>query len=201
MTRRKKAGGILRTTAPMLVVLASLMFLLAGCESIFGPKTEASTETSEEARIVCTNGYGQTLDIYMDGNLQFTLGTSSTGTSVNNTKKIHNVTLNEHTLQGKLAGTGTVVDEQTIDVTSYTDYTYTIGTPPSINISNKYGVTLKIYMDNVYQFDLANDESRWLMDVSKTEHYLKATKASDGKEVASTSITTDENKTYSWSIT
>jgi hypothetical protein len=61
-------------------------------------------------------------------------------------------------------------------------------------------VTLKIYMDNVFQFDIQDGESRWLMDVSKTEHFLKATKASDGKEVASTSITTDENKTYTWSI-
>ena len=200
MKRRKKPGAILRTQAPVLIALSSLLLVLAGCESLFGPKTEEATETSEEARIVCTNNYGQTLDFYMDGTLQFTLGTISSGTGTNNTKKIHNVILNEHTLQGKLAGTGTVVDEQTIDVTSYTDYAYTVGAPPSIQVSNNYGVTLKIYMDKVFLFDLANGESRWIMDVSKTEHFLKAVKASDGKEVASTSITTDDNKTYSWSI-
>jgi hypothetical protein len=200
MSRKKTKGRNHHCGAGTLILIGSLVFTLGGCESLFGPKTEESTESSEEARIVCTNGYGQTLDIYMDGTLQFTLGTTTTGAGANNTKKIHNVTLNEHTLQGKLAGTVTVVDEQTIDVNTYTDYTYSIGTPPSINVSNKYGSTLKIYMDNIYQFDLANDESRWLMDISKTEHFLKATKASDSKEVASISITTDENKQYSWTI-
>jgi len=196
----KKWGEARRPTAPALAAVVGLVTLLAGGESLFGPKTEEAAETSEEARIVCTNNYGQALDIYMDGNPQFTLGTSSTGTSANNSKKIHDVSLDEHTLQGRLAGTSTVVDEQTIDVTSYTDFSFTIGAPPSINVTNKYGATLKIQMDNVFLFELANDESRSIMNVSKTEHFLKATKAVDGKEVASTTITTDDNKTYSWSI-
>jgi hypothetical protein len=200
MKSRKKQGEARPLTAPALVAVACLVLLLAGCESLFGPKTEEATETSEEARIVCLNNYGQILDIYMDGSLQFTLGTSSTGTGANNTKKIHNVSLDEHTLQGKLAGTGTTVDEQTIDVTSYADHSYTISPPPSINVGNNYGVALRISMDNVFQFELAHGESRWIMNVSKTEHFLKATKTSDGKEVASISLTTDDNKTYSWSI-
>ncbi len=129
MTSRMKKGEARRLAAPALALAAALVFLLPGCESLFGPKTEEATETSEEARIICTNDYGLILDIYMDGSLQFTLGTSATGTGANNTKKIHNVSLNEHTLQGRLAGSGTVVDEQTIDVTSYTDHAYTIGAP------------------------------------------------------------------------
>lgn len=200
MRKRKTQQSGLRTAAPVLALIATLAFLQTGCESLFGPKTEEAAQTSEEARIICTNNYGEVLDIYMDGKIQFTLGTITSGSAQNNTKKIRNVNLNEHTLQGRLTGTSTVVDEQTIDVTSYQDYPYTIGAPPSINISNRFGVTLKIYMDDVYQFDLANDESRWIMNVSKTEHFLKATKASNGKEVASTTITTDANKTYTWSI-
>jgi hypothetical protein len=196
----EKKGESRRSPTPALAAVVSLVLLLAGCESLFGPKTEEATEASEEARIICTNNYGQVLDIYMDGNLQFTLGTATTGTAADNTKKIHNVSLDEHTLQGKLAGTGTAVDEQTIDVTSYTDHSYTISAPPSINVGNNYGVALKISMDNVFLFELAHGESRWIMNVSKTEHFLKATKASDGKEVASISLTTDDNKTYSWSI-
>jgi hypothetical protein len=198
MSLRKKKGEAYRPAA--LAAVAALTLLLASCESLFGPKTEEAAETSEEARIVCINNYGQSIDIFMDGTLQFTLGTISTGVGVNNTKKIHNVTLNEHTLQGKIAGTGTVVDEQTLDVASYTDFTYTIGAPPSIQVTNNYGTALKISIDNVYLFTMENTESRWIMDITKTEHFLKAVKASDGKEVASTTITTDENKTYIWSI-
>src|SRR5512137_580022 len=126
MSLRKKKGEAHRLATPALAAVAALTLLFASCESLFGPKTEEAAETSEEARIVCTNNYGQSIDIFMDGALQFTLGTITSGTGVNNAKKIHNVTLNEHTLQGKIAGTGTVVDEQTLDVTSYTDFSYTI---------------------------------------------------------------------------
>jgi hypothetical protein len=171
-----------------------LIVLLAGCESIFGPKVEESEDDDdEEARIVVYNHYGEALDIYMDGKLQFTLNDDDD-------KKVRDVSLDEHDMEAKLAGTGTIVDDETMDITSYTDYSWTIDDPPDIVITNNYGTALKIYMDGNYQFDLAYKESRWIMDVTKAEHFLKARRADNDKEVASVTIDVDENKDYTWTI-
>jgi hypothetical protein len=55
-------------------------------------------------------------------------------------------------------------------------------------------------MDGNYQFDLVDKENRWIIDVAMGERLLKALKASDNKEVASTTINITENKDYSWII-
>ncbi len=176
------------------VLAAVLILFFAGCESLFGPKTEESTDEEEnEARIIVYNTYGETLDIYMDGKFQFTV-------EEDDDKKIRDVELDEHDLEAKLAGTGTVVDDETMDVTSYTDYSWTIDDAPDIVITNNYGTALKIYMDGDYQFNLAYKESRWIMDLTKTEHFLKARRVDNDKEVASVTIDVDENKDYAWTI-
>jgi hypothetical protein len=177
-------------------MIGILVFFCAGCESIFGPKSEESTSDSDDdiARIIVYNNYNNgSLDIYMDGAFQFTLAEDDDA-------KIKDVTLDEHDLEAKLWGTATVVDDTTIDVTAYTDYTWTIDDPPDIKITNNYGSTLKIYVDGEYKFDLENEEDRWIIDVSFGDHYLKATKASDGREVASTTIEVDGNEDYTWVI-
>ena len=179
-----------------LSLVGILVLFCAGCESIFGPKSEESTsdDDSDIARIIVYNNYNNgSLDVYMDGAFQFTLAEDDDA-------KIKDVTLDEHDLEAKLPGTATVVDDTTIDVTSYTDYTWTIDDPPDIKITNNYGSTLKIYVDGEYKFDLANEEDRWIIDVSFGDHYLKATKASDGREVASTTIEVDGNEDYTWVI-
>jgi len=179
-----------------LSLVGILVFLYTGCESIFGPKSEETTsdDDSDIARIIVYNSYENgSLDIYMDGIFQFTLAEDDDA-------KIKDVTLDEHDLKAKLTGTSTVVDETTIDVTSYTDYTWTIDDPPDIKITNNYGSTLKIYVDGEYKFDLQNEEDRWIIDVSFGDHYLRATKASDGREVASTTIEVDGNEDYTWVI-
>jgi predicted membrane-bound spermidine synthase len=195
MTRRKKPGKNFNAGVCITLSAVILIACLTSCESIFGPKTAESSDTTDtsEARIIVDNEYGQTLDIYMDGTLQFTLEDG-------NTKKIRDVSFDEHEMKAKLAGTSTVVDSQTIDVIAYQDYTYYIDDSPDIDVINQYGVTLKIYMDGNYQFDLQDEEDRWIMNVSMGEHYLKAVKASDNKEVSSTTIDVDENKDYSWTI-
>jgi hypothetical protein len=195
MKRRKKQGRNLNFSVGILIVIGILVFLLASCESIFGPKTEASTsDETEEARIIIDNESGESLDIYMDGSFQFLIEDGDS-------KKIHNVSLgNEHKLEAKIPGTATVYDSETIDVTAYTDYTWTIGDLPDIKVTNKYGKTLKIYMDGNYQFNLVDDEDRWIMNVPYGEHFLKALKDSDNKEVASTTIDVNANKDYSWVI-
>jgi hypothetical protein len=180
--------------AGISILIGILVFVLAGCESIFGPKSEEETTSEdEEARIVVTNYYQETLDIYMDGVFRFSLEDEETG-------KIRDVTLDEHDLEAKLTGTSTVVDSETVDVTAYSDYSWTIGDPPDINVINNYGVTLKIYMDNSYQFDIQDEENRWIMNVSFGEHFLKALKVSDNKEVASTTLNIKSNTDYTWTI-
>jgi len=195
MQKRKTSEKLFRGNAWLWLIMVVLTLGLTGCESIFGPKAEESTEeeTAKEARIVVTNNYGQALDIYMDGKFQFTLESEQD-------RKIRNVSLDEHKMEAKLPGTNTVVDTETVDVTGYADYAYAIDDPPDINISNNYGKPLKIYMDNVYKFDLLYKENRWIMDVSFGQHFLKAILVENNKEVASTTIDVDQNKDYTWII-
>jgi hypothetical protein len=195
MIRTRERVMSLNSSIGILVLIGILILSLISCESIFGPSSEETTEEDEdeEARIIVYNNYGEALNIYLDGEFQFLLGHKGD-------KKIHNVSLNEHELEAKRPNTNTTVDSETIDVTSYTDYTWTIDDPPDINVSNQYGKTLKIYMDDIYQFDLVDEEDRWIIDVSFGEHFLKAIKTATGQEVASTTIDIEENKDYSWVI-
>jgi hypothetical protein len=143
------------------------------------------------ARIIVNNTYSQSLDIFMDSVFQATVANGGTYT-------ITNVALQTHTMEAHLTGPGTLIDTTTIDVTATTDYTYTIDRP-DINVTNSFGETLKVYMDDVYRFDLVDGENRWLIFVSLTSHFLKATRM-DGTEVASITINVAANKDYTWTI-
>jgi len=197
MKRMRFSGMDRRWGIGTLLLIGFLIFALAGCESIFGPGSDDDDDDDddddEEARIIVTNNYDETLDIYMDGVLQFTLADDESD-------KIRDVTLDEHELEAKRAGTSTVVDDETFDVTSYTDYAWTIDDAPDIDVINNYGVALKIFMDGNYQFEIVNEEDRWIMNVSFGEHFLKAVKASDDREVASTTLNIEYNKDYAWTI-
>jgi hypothetical protein len=163
--------------------------------SWFGCKSPTSPGGAGEADVVITNDYeeGETVDIYMDGEFKFSIGFKVT-------IEIDNVSLEEHTLEAKLNATGALVDSETIEVVEYTDYYWTVDDPPDIKVINQFGKTLKIYMDGDYQFDLANEENRWIIDVAYGERFLKAFRASDGQEIASTTIRVDENTDYSWTV-
>jgi len=174
--------------------LAGLMILLAlslpGCKSNTTTTTDDTTTTAQ-ARIVVTNTYGQTLEIFMDGTSQFTLTNGNSST-------IKNVTVDTHTMEARTTA-GAVIDTTTIDVTSLTDYAYAIDRP-DIDVTNRWGETLKIYMDGTYQFTIVDDENRWLIAVPLASHFLKATRVSDDSEVASITINVTQNKDYSWTI-
>jgi len=178
-----------------LVLLGICVILSVGCESVFGPDAAEDTDDDETeiARIIITNNYDSDLDIYMDGEFQFTVLDEDS-------KKIRDVELNEHELEAKKTGTSTVVDSETIDVTAYQDYTWEITDPPDIQILNSYGIPLKIYLDGDYLFSMVDEETRWIMDLTFAKHFLKAAKVSDGREVASTTINVEENTNYSWTI-
>jgi hypothetical protein len=176
---------------PLLGMMAALASSWTSCKSNETTTTSDNTTTTV-ARILVSNTYGQTLDIYMDGTFQFAVTHRNGGT-------ITNVSIATHTMEAKLTGTATVIDTTTIDVTALTDYSYTIDRP-DINVTNGWGESLKIYMDNVYQFTLVDQENRYIIQVSLQSHFLKATRASDDKEIASTTINVTQNKKYSWTI-
>jgi TRAP-type mannitol/chloroaromatic compound transport system substrate-binding protein len=190
MREWKKTRKNWRSTVRILCVLAVLAAVWVSCKST--TSTTSTTTTTTVARILVTNTYGQTLDIYMDGTFQFTLTNKNGGT-------ITNVSIATHTMEAKIGGTTTVIDTTTVDVTSLIDYTYTIDRP-DINVTNGWGETLKIYMDNVYQFTIVDQENRYIIQVTLQSHFLKATRASNDTEVASTTLNVTQNKKYSWTI-
>jgi len=178
--------------SPYIIVgIVTLMGILA--LSLIRCKSPTSPEGKGEADIIVTNDCGETVDIYMDGVLKFALKHKWT-------IEIDNVSLGEHEIEARELTTGRLIDSDTIDVQEKIDYTWTIGAPPSIKVTNNFGKSLTIYMDGNYQFNLVDDESRWIMGVSYGERYLKAIDTSSGQEAASTTIKVDKNEDYYWTI-
>ncbi|MBN1222285.1 MAG: hypothetical protein JXB23_03500 [Candidatus Aminicenantes bacterium] len=193
--RWKKAIDHSGSVIPIMLLVCLLVFSTICCDSIFGTDEadDTTTDEDEEARIIVTNNFGESLDIYMDGTFLFSLNHDDSET-------IDDVSLDEHTLEAKKLTTTTVVASAEIDVTNYIDYSWSIDDPPDINVTNQYGHTLKVYMDGNYQFDIVDEENRWIVDVSFGERFLKANRASDGKEVASITLDISENKDYTWTV-
>ena len=190
MRNTRKMTEKLRFSLPLAGLMILLALFLPGCKSNTDTNTDEDT-TTLQARILVTNTYGQTLEIFMDGTSQLTLTNGNSGT-------IKNVSVDTHTMEARTAN-GTIIDTTTIDVTSLIDYTYAIDRP-DIDVTNRWGETLKIYLDDVYQFTIVDDENRWLIAVSLASHFLKATRLSDDTEVASITINVTQNKDYSWTI-
>ncbi|MBN1222287.1 MAG: hypothetical protein JXB23_03510 [Candidatus Aminicenantes bacterium] len=135
----------------------------------------------------------EVLDIYMDGVFQFSL-------NYKNSMEIDNVSFDTHELEAKKRGTEILLDSATIEVEEEIDYGWWIEDPADINVTNSFGETLKIYMDEIYQFDLVDEENRWIIDVSWGEHFLKALRISDGGQVASKTIDITDDLDYTWTI-
>jgi len=171
----------------ILAFAGGLMFLTFGCKSPTSPNGEG------EADIIVYSRIEDILDIYMDGALWFSI-------KYKNSIEIDNVSMGIHELQARNQKTGFIVDSETINVTEKIDYAWTIEDPADINVTNNYGQTLKIYMDDNYLFDLVDEENRWIIDVSHGEHFLKAIRANDGKQVASITLNITEDQDYSWTI-
>ncbi|MBN2206195.1 MAG: hypothetical protein JW742_02220 [Candidatus Aminicenantes bacterium] len=168
-----------------LAVLA-LIATAPGCKSPTAPD-------EGEADILVSNEVGETVDLYMDGELQFAVRDQWT-------IEIDDVELADHELVAKRAGTDVVLDATTIEVTDRVDYAWMIDDPPDIKVTNVCGQSVRVELDGVYQFDLVDDENRWIIDVAYGRRFLKACRLSDGREIASTTIAVDDNKDYEWTI-
>jgi hypothetical protein len=161
--------------------------------SWFDCKSPTSPGGAGEADILVYNDYGELLDIYLDGKFMFSI-------PFKHQIEIDNVSLEEHALEACLTSTGALIESKTIEPTEYADYSWTINNPPDINVINNSGLVLKVYLDGSYQFDLVDEENRWMMEVAFGDRFLKAVRASDEQEYASITIRVDENMKYSWTI-
>jgi hypothetical protein len=176
--RRRAAAGL----AAAAVILISIW----SCKSPTSPD-------GGEADIYVVSHWTDPVDVYMDGVFQFWL-------SYKNYAEIDNVSKKSHLMEARSQVTGEVVAQKTIEVTSMIDYSWTIEHLARINCANAFGETLKVTMDGVFQFVLADEEDRWIIDVALGEHLLSAFKTSDGKEVAAILVKVTENRDYSWTI-
>lgn len=69
----------------------------------------------------------------------------------------------------------------------------------SITVSNQYGETLDVYMDDSFQFSLDDGDEATIEDVSIGDHYLEA-KDAEGTVVSSTTMSVETDMNYSWTI-
>jgi len=175
---------------PRTLLLRSLiiMLIITGmfCKSPIAPK-------NGEADILVVNDIGQTLDIYLNGSFKYSL-------PYGHNFEIDNIALGSYKLEAMTEGTNNIMASTTLDVTQYKDYTWYIDDPADINIVNSSGINLKIYFDGSFIFDLADEENRWILDVTHGEHFISAQRASDGSTFASITLNIEEDTDYTWTI-
>ena len=156
-------------------------------------KSPTSPGGQGEADIIIYNEYGEPIDIFMDGSFKFTIQHKSH-------IELDDVSYGEYVFVAKKANENEIIDSETILVEEDIDYTWVIDDPPDIRIYNYSGEKLEIYMDGGYQFDLEEEEDRWIIDVPYGERFLLARRKSDGSQIASITINAIENTDYVWTI-
>ena len=172
------------------LLLVVFLFITGSCKSPESPD-EQPTDTTASLRI--TNDYGEAMDIYMDGVFIFVI-------NYNEVKTIEDIPFGEHEIIGYRVNTNIQLASLKIDISSAGDYAWNIDDPADINVQNISGYALSISMDDQFLFNLADEENRWILDVTHEKHFLKANKISDGSEYASITIEVTENKDYLWTI-
>ena len=190
MIRRQLLGKKFNIFCFLSLSLIFLLFFIGSCKSPESPEDETPDGT---ASIEITNDFGEAMDIYMDGIFIFVI-------DYNESKTIEDVSIGSHQLIGYRVNTTIQLASLKIEVTSSSDYIWFIDDPADIKVQNYSGYNLSIYMDDDFMFNLADEEDRWILDVTHEKHYLKANKISDGSEYASITIEVTENKDYSWLI-
>ncbi|MBN2244255.1 MAG: hypothetical protein JW755_00265 [Candidatus Aminicenantes bacterium] len=190
MLLRQLLGKKFNIFCCLTLLLLVLLFFNGSCKSPENPDDQPTDMTSS---IKITNDYGEDLDIYMDGVFIFVV-------NYNETKTIEDVATGEHELIGNRVNTNIQLASLKINISSVGEYAWNIDDPADINVQNYSGYELSIYMDDEFMFNLADEENRFILDVTQEKHYLKANKISDGSEYASITIEVTENKDYLWTI-
>jgi len=180
--------GHLGRAAGIVSVLAILALTCATCKSNSNP------DEGLAANILVTNSCGKTVDVFMDGTLQFKVDTGLTST-------ISTVPAGSHLVVAKVTETETVVHSETLEIALGYDYAFSVYGPSTITVTNSYSEILKITMDETYVGDIGIGLTQTIRRVKFGEHKLKAAKQSDGSDVATATIDVSEIKDYVWTIT
>ena len=170
-----------------LTVLALALTSFVGCKNTTGPDFF-------EVNVVAYNNSGVAVDIYLDGTFKISVEAWLSGT-------ITGVSNGTHLFDVKQKGTAILIESVPIDIKEKNEYTWYIDGPSSIKITNNSGVTLQLYSGNNHMGDLNNQESQSITDVPFGDHVLTAVRLSDQVVVATTTITVDEVKEYTWVVT
>lgn len=163
-----------------------ILCLIGACKSPYQPD-------AGEADIVIINDYGADLNIYLNGEFLYVL-------EYNRSTEIDNVAFGVYYFEARTIESDEFVDSHELDVKVRSDYAWLIDDPPDINVINEFGVDLQIFMDGEYQFEIVDEENRWILDVAYGEHLLKAIRTADGAAVASITVNVDEDADFSWTI-
>jgi hypothetical protein len=152
----------------------------------------STTPEDEQANLLVGNECGTTVDIFFNGELQFTLEDQAGST-------IFNVALGKHDLVAKWEGTEKVVATDEPEITQLSDYKWTVLSSANLTITNESGETLSIYGDGSLKGQLDNEKTNTIERIPYGEHEMEA-KKSDGTVVASSTIPVEDNIDYFWTI-
>ncbi len=170
-----------------IVLLGIFLLTSIGCKNPEGLDAEST------ANIYVSNECGVAIDVFMDGNFQFSV-------EFLYYEIIKDVTQGVHSVAANKKDTEDLVDSESVDVITSGDYWVTILSPASIKVTNEYGQNLDIYMNGDYQGELEDQDSQIFSNMPYGEHLFEAAKTIDNTFVESVIIEVIENKEYTWTI-
>ena len=166
-----------------IIILASI-----SCKSPAAPD-----DVTTESDITVINDCGVALDIYMDGNFQFSI-------EFEDQKTIRNLSLGLYEFEAKKKGTEIVIMSLSVEFLEANDYEWTIQSAANLQIRNDYGETLSIFVDGILLSDVDSSTTLIIQNILLGERLIEAKRPDDSAVVASITIDIYENKSYYWTI-
>jgi len=171
----------------IMALFGIFLMALIGCKNPEGPHVDS------KANIFVSNECGVAIDVFMDGNFQFSI-------EFMYYEVIQNVPQGVYDIVAKKKDTEDLVASDSVNVNTSGDYWVTILSPASLKVINEYGQTLDIYTNGNYQGELDDQESQVFTNIPYGEHILEAAKTVDNTLVESMILEVIENKEYTWTI-
>lgn len=176
----KRAPGIVAS-------LGALVFSFISCTSPNNPDQLVTD-------VIVVNSCGAAVDVFVDGALRLSIEN-------NYHQTLSGISRGSHLFEAKKKGTEIMVTSTTISIYPYQTYEFDIVGPCVVIVANEFGETLKISFDGANLFNLADNSSSAITQVTFGVHSLSAAKGSDSAVVATTNIDVQDVKDYQWTIT